>query len=58
MHIEERKCLIMKKIGKGPNMLGKEVFGLENQVVVKVSLGYPMCLMGDAYLTFSKTFSC
>lgn len=42
MHIEERKCLIMKKIGKGPNMLGKEVFDLENQVMVKLSLGYPM----------------
>ena len=57
MHIEERKCLIMKKIGKGPNMLENGVFGLENRVVVKLSLEYPMCLMGEAYLTFSESFS-
>lgn len=43
---EKKKRLIMKKIGKGPNILRKEVFGPENQVVVKLSLGYPMCLIG------------
>lgn len=56
MHMEEKKTFDNEKIGKGPNMLRKEVFGPENQVVVKLSLGYLMCLIGEAYLTFSDKY--